>query len=52
MSKTIKKIKDDGITQFKYAKKSKKAIHLSKRNAKVAEISCHKAQTRGHPIMK
>ena len=54
MSKTIKKIKTEGISPIKNAKNSKKAILLPDRDAKVAEIAYYKAKTRdflpGHEL--
>ncbi len=46
MSKTIKKIKAEGNSHSKKAKKSNKPIFLPDRNAGVAEIAYHKAKNR------
>ncbi|ESS71278.1 hypothetical protein MGMO_112c00170 [Methyloglobulus morosus KoM1] len=46
MSKTIKKIKAEGNSQSKKAKKFNKPIFLPDRDARVAEIAYHKAKNR------
>lgn len=44
MSKTIKKVKYEGLTN---AKKSNKVIYLPDRDARVAKIAYEKAKSRG-----